>query len=533
MGLRHFGIIDLCLILVFFIYVISVHQKTVANQFGEQSVSSSLFWIPSMNSTSMHHCHTRRMMPSLCYGCSRMIECSSPVNSSRNHEKRTKLLPPSFSMEKDSILGASEGGIGKPAVTSSTSVTTKMVSEVAQMNSVSFTPLNDSEYRISAKMYQQLRYDFTYFFSQACMNHTIPQILDAVVYEKGQQLEIYVIYNPMNVLQQYTPLFQHRNISLLHNGNTYYNQINITDWNTRDAIVFMYRLSKNDALFSLEGRDRRMISFIIHNSVQDLSYSLSVPVVEVKVGPLWKFVLVAYVSRINTVEEVLRWIAYHKIRKVDHIELYLADRVPDIEKALKKLIESGYVSLSYWYYPKNPYYVTFAVPQRTNQIASYLSAVYRYKYLSQFLCSIDMDEYIVSKDVHADIVSVIYSLFNSNAPLNSLILSMYLFTSSTEGIVNRDTRSQLMKSHSFYNRFRYRNEHYPKTGSKHIIKLDMFEAPANMHYCKCNSTFAYYSDNVLFLAHYKLRAAPELPLFPDDSVSFFESQIEQMVVSFS
>ena len=115
------------------------------------------------------------------------------------------------------------------------------------------------------------------------------------------------------------------------------------------------------------------------------------------------------------------WIEFHKIIGIDHFYLYNNFSDDNYEEVLKPYIESGLVTLTQW-------------PVKQGQMAAYKDCVGKYKEESNWICFLDLDEYIVPN--HSDNIGMMLKPFEKNRPV--VIAYWRLFGSS--GMFDRDTK---------------------------------------------------------------------------------------------
>ena len=110
------------------------------------------------------------------------------------------------------------------------------------------------------------------------------------------------------------------------------------------------------------------------------------------------------------------WIAFYRVQKVSLVILYMSVPMPELEREFKDLIETGYVQLVDFTWPRKS---VFKHIQRSNQQAQINSCFYHYKYEVKSLILCDTDEFIFSEQFPSDLPKL-SSFLESEYPKNDV-----------------------------------------------------------------------------------------------------------------
>lgn len=446
------------------------------------------------------------------------VTSSVLVSSTGNNKEELNSFPtPIVSNEPSTLRKLAD----TPSPSKASPMTT--VSTLAPRVKFSFVPLSQDNATKAIATFWKLRYNFAYFDSLSCKNHTFPIIMDAMGFYVDNNIEVFVVYNMISVLAHLQDPFKHRNHTLLHNGTIYTNTARVGRYPMNDATGLRYVLPSNSSVTKTSGVSDTL-NCVILNEVQGTQTPLTISLVPILTSPLWRLVVLAYVSSFNSVEEVLHWIAYYQLRGIDHIELVVADEAAELRKGISKVVASGFVTLTDFMFKKNPSYAVFKLSQRSDQVAAMYSSIYRYKFLAQYMIVVDVDEYMVTRDPQAFLPSLINDLFNARAADESVIVNMFMFSPIEKLNHTRADKIRLLNEKKFFSFYRYRTNATTLNAPKSIHRLACFNYPVNVHYAFDKYSLVTGPNMTIYLAHFKTNGFVP-PVIEDPVLADMEEKI--------
>ena len=153
------------------------------------------------------------------------------------------------------------------------------------------------------------------------------------------------------------------------------------------------------------------------------------------------------------------WLEFHRLVGVDKFYIYDNESSDDTQKILEPYITTGVVEYIYW-------------PGKKQQIPAYADCVQKYKYDTQWLAFIDLDEFIVPVEKQS-IRDILQSL---PANVSQLLMGWLIYGSSgnvtkPEGLVIEN--------------YRYRGDESTSNDYKAILNPRKYLKSVNPHYCIC------------------------------------------------
>ena len=127
------------------------------------------------------------------------------------------------------------------------------------------------------------------------------------------------------------------------------------------------------------------------------------------------------------------WIAFYRVQKVSLVILYVSVPMPELEIEFKDLIETGYLQLVDFTWPRK---LVFGHIQYSNQQAQINSCFYHYKYEVKSLILCDTDEFVFSEQFPFDLAKL-SSFLEMQYPTNDV------FHVSMNNCCNEDARESI------------------------------------------------------------------------------------------
>ena len=263
--------------------------------------------------------------------------------------------------------------------TSPSSSKTTTISSIPQplLSPVVGTSLYDSTFP------KQLGY--TSYLKRVTPDFSLPFIVSVDVYQLDHSLQFYIVINTMH-LSDYQSM-QHTHYSLQFQHSNYSNQFD------RKNSDIGYSVLKFVVPINTPFNRNQQISFILSDLQNHLSYNLIAFIRFPNPNPL-PLGVCAYVSDYNSIEELRMWISFYRVQRVSLVILYVSVPMPELEWEFHDLIESGYLQLVDFTWPRQS---VFNHIQYSNQQAQINSCFYHYKYEVKSLILCDTDEFVYSE----------------------------------------------------------------------------------------------------------------------------------------
>ena len=201
----------------------------------------------------------------------------------------------------------------------------------------------------------------------------------------------------------------------LYFKSSVYNNVYTTDKYSGDFNQLKFIISDNS---SYQNND--IITFTLKDHLNNRTYCDVKSCITIPPKQKYPLITCSYISDYNTIAEIRSFIAFHRIQKVSKIVLYLATPIIGFEKAFEKLINSGYLIVIdfTWPRPKN----VQKKLQRTNQLAQINSCYNHYRFFADALIMCDVDEYIYSVQFPYNLPSAIHNLVKTYSNRNVFIV---------------------------------------------------------------------------------------------------------------
>lgn len=136
-----------------------------------------------------------------------------------------------------------------------------------------------------------------------------------------------------------------------------------------------------------------IISFTLVDHLHNRTYANVKSCVHLPPATKLPLITCSYISDYNTIAELRAFIAFHRVQNVSMIVFYQSTPINGFKEAFGKLIESGYLSVVDFTWPRPN---TQKLPQFTNQQAQMNSCFNRFRYVAEAILFCDVDEYIYS-----------------------------------------------------------------------------------------------------------------------------------------
>jgi hypothetical protein len=265
---------------------------------------------------------------------------------------------------------------------------------------------------------------YTSYLKRVTPVFTLPFLVSVDAYQLDRSLEFYIVVNTMH-LGNYESM-QHTKYTLRFQNTDYPNQFDRK--NTDVGYSVLKFTVPNQTPFARN----QPITFTLSDLQNHLSYNLIAYVRFPNPNPL-PIGVCAYVSDYNSIEELRMWIAFYRVQKVSLVILYVSVPMPELEIEFKDLIETGYLQLVDFTWPRK---LVFGHIQYSNQQAQINSCFYHYKYEVKSLILCDTDEFVFSEQFPFDLAKL-SSFLEMQYPTNDV------FHVSMNNCCNEDARESI------------------------------------------------------------------------------------------
>lgn len=225
-------------------------------------------------------------------------------------------------------------------------------------------------------------------------------------------LEIYITINYAHLKNRAGQ--KNWNYTLLYKSRIY-NNVYATDKYSGDFNQLKFIIDDNS---SYQNND--IISFTLKDHLNNRTYSDVKSCITIPPKQKCPVITCSYISDYNTIAEIRSFVAFHRIQKVSKVVLYLATPIIGFEKAFEKLINSGYLIVIDFTWPR-PINVQKKL-QRTNQVAQMNSCYNHFRFFADALIMCDVDEYIYSVQFPYNLPSAIHYLVETYCNRNVFIV---------------------------------------------------------------------------------------------------------------
>ena len=229
--------------------------------------------------------------------------------------------------------------------------------------------------------------DYTSYLKNVTSDILNPFIVEIATTYKDNSLVIYITVNTMHMTNYASQ--KTTNYTLIFESNTYQNLYtvlhNMVGFNQLKFIIPTTRSYKQYDIISFTLVDHP------HNRVYSDVQSC------VRIPPPSKLPLItcSYISDYNTIPELRAFIAFHRVQNVSMVVFYQSTPIKGFMEAFGKLIESGYLKVVDYTWPRPN---TQRYPQFTNQQAQINSCFNRFRFVADAILFCDVDEYIYSRN---------------------------------------------------------------------------------------------------------------------------------------
>ena len=232
---------------------------------------------------------------------------------------------------------------------------------------------------------------YTSYLKRVTPDFSLPFIVSIDSYQLDHSLQFYIVINTMH-LSNYE-LMQHTKYTLQFENVTYSNQFD------RENSDIGYSVLKFTVPTLTPFHRNQQISFILCDLYNKITYNLIAYVRFPNPNPL-PIGVCAYVSDYNSLEELRMWISFYRVQKVSLVILYVSVPMPELELEFHDLIQSGYIQLVDFTWPRTS---VFNHIQYSNQQSQINSCFYHYKYEVKWLILCDTDEFVYSERFPSDL----------------------------------------------------------------------------------------------------------------------------------
>ena len=184
---------------------------------------------------------------------------------------------------------------------------------------------------------------YTTYLKRITPDFSRPFIVNVDVYQIDRSLEFYIVINTMH-LSNYQSM-QHTKYSLQFQHSNYSNQFD------RKNSDVGYSVLKFVVPIDTPFNRNQQISFILSDLQNKITYNLIAYIRFPNPNPLPVGVC-AYASDYNSIEELRMWISFYRVQKVSLVILYVSVPMPELEWEFHDLIESGYLQLVDYTWPR-------------------------------------------------------------------------------------------------------------------------------------------------------------------------------------
>jgi hypothetical protein len=203
-------------------------------------------------------------------------------------------------------------------------------------------------------------------------------------------LHITVITGHMKNMYNYT----YKNYIVQYNGVTYYNKELQYPLKNVPHDVFGFNQLKFYIPVKKNYQECEPFIFTLKDKVHNITYSNIKGYIRQAPKKRRKCAICSYISTFNTIGEIKSWVAFQRIQNVSNIIFYVAEEYAEFYKAFSSLIASGYIIVIDYTWPRRE---QKGFIQRCNQMSQVNACANRFKYFFDAILSIDVDEYVYSK----------------------------------------------------------------------------------------------------------------------------------------
>ena len=122
---------------------------------------------------------------------------------------------------------------------------------------------------------------------------------------------------------------------------------------------------------------------------------------------------------------VQEWLDYHLLAGVNHFYIYDHESTDNFKQILQPYIDAGIVTYTFF-------------PGQCSQMAAYIDAVHRFRFLSRYMAFVDSDEFIFPQN-NKTIVEVLDEIFDKNPDAAGLGVNIFNFGSNYQEKANYST----------------------------------------------------------------------------------------------
>lgn len=130
---------------------------------------------------------------------------------------------------------------------------------------------------------------------------------------------------------------------------------------------------------------------------------------------------------------VKEWLDYHLLAGVNHFYIYDHESTDNFKQILQPYIDAGIVTYTFF-------------PGQCSQMAAYIDAVHRFRFLSRYMAFVDSDEFIFPQN-NKTVVEVLDEIFAEHPDAAGLVMNWRMFGSNnletadySKGVLERFTR---------------------------------------------------------------------------------------------
>ena len=243
-----------------------------------------------------------------------------------------------------------------------------------------------------------------------------PQLVDIIPTYVNSSLIINIIFNVGNVKKKVD--HKHSSYSLIYLKKEYHNLIRRQlprDYYTtplRFIVPTNRKYSQGEVIY---------LTIVDHKF--NKTYSNVKACVKLPAKKRLPLVSCNYVSNYNSIDELRSFLAFQRIQKVSMVIWYMATPINNIYSAFSKMIDSGYLRLIDFTWPRVSLYKKYV--QRSNQQAHMNSCFYRFKYDVEAMFFCDIDEYVFSEQYPFNLPSVVPWIQNHSSNYDAILVWLF------------------------------------------------------------------------------------------------------------
>ena len=258
---------------------------------------------------------------------------------------------------------------------------------------------------------------YTHYLKGITPAVSLPQLVDIIPIFVNSTLIIHIIMNIGNVKNK--KLYKHCSFSLLYLNQEYQNLVTkpLPESFYFDPLKFMIPTNRSYS-------QGEVIYVTIVDHKLNKTYSNIRACVKLPAKKKLPLVTCSYITDYNSLIELRSFLAFQRIQNVSMVIWYMATPVKDITTAFSKVIESGYLKLIDFTWPRVKHINLIIV---SNQHAQMNSFFYRFKYEVEAMIICDVDEYVHCEKFPFNLPSTVQWIQSQPENYDSVHVQLFLF----------------------------------------------------------------------------------------------------------